>query len=108
MEVTGQELVAAVMRHMGTSSPTKLAKALDIEGEHRVQRVTRWRDGANGPDTEGTLALLKLGGWLREEELLAAVASLRAEAAADAAGALGRSARRASTRRQPRRDQDSG
>lgn len=107
-EISGQELVRAVMRKTGISSPTKLAEALALEGRHTVQRVTRWRDGGNGPDTQGTLALLKLGGWLKERDLQEEVASLRAEAAADAATRLGASARRAATRPPSRQDRETG
>lgn len=64
--IEGQDLVALVIKRLGTNGPTELARALKLGGMHDVQRVSRWMKSRNGPDYEGTIVLLDALGLLTE------------------------------------------
>lgn len=107
LDVRAHELVAGMIKSLGLTGPTPLARkaGLSFSGPDNIRR---WLKGDHDPDFESTMALLSAAGWLKEEEIQAAVAAVRAEAAAAAATKLRASARRASTRQRSRRDTESG
>ena len=58
-------LIEAAFAKLGSTSNLDLAKAIGLSGDHRSQRVARWRS-KNAADYEGTIKLLEYVGWLRD------------------------------------------
>lgn len=65
----GKAFVADIMRRVGAEKPRDLSRMLGWESSDRETRLFAWARGASAPNHEGTLALLRLAGMLREEGL---------------------------------------
>lgn len=68
--MTGQELARLAMKRCGYSTPSELAKRLDLGPYSSPRRVSRWLDGQTRPNYETTIALLDLVGAINWDALL--------------------------------------
>src|SRR4051812_19249298 len=58
------EFVRLVKERLGVEQPSEIARKLGLTDYGAPQRVRRWINGRNGPDYEGTMAMLQAAGWL--------------------------------------------
>jgi hypothetical protein len=89
VQVSADKLVRAAFLEMGISieEPLAFAKRVELVGDSRAKRVTRWRDGVAAPEYEPTLRILQEAGWLDEAKLRRALTRLEAKEAEEAARA---------------------
>lgn len=64
----GKAFVKDVMRRVGAAKPRDLSRMLGWDSTDRETRLYAWARGESVPNFDGTIALLRIAGLLREDE----------------------------------------
>jgi hypothetical protein len=65
--ISAPELVKRAMKATGATTPTELARTLEMTSYSAPRNVQRWLDGVSAPEYESTLQLLAAAGLLTAE-----------------------------------------